>query len=374
MPAVASPEAHGVRRLGSPRGEEAHPVGKVTLQTIADAVGVSRMTVSNAFSRPDQLSAELRERVLATAAELGYVGPDPRARALARGRTGSVGIMITDALEESFTDEVAMQVLAGVAAELAPSGRSLTLLPSISEGDIVPARDVPMDGALVYSCDPTNAGVSWLHKRDLPVVYIDQVVDEQVASVNVDDRGGARAAAQHLLDLGHTRFGAIVSVLGHDFGVVDDPAHLPIGHATHLRILGWDDALRPAGVADPVYVQVPRYDYDESRKAAALLLDRDDPPTAVLCYSDLMADAVVDEARERGLRVPQDLSVVGFDDSPRARRMRPALTTVRQDSSEKGRLAVRTLLRRLEADDGPVEHHVLPTELVVRDSTGPVPA
>jgi DNA-binding LacI/PurR family transcriptional regulator len=357
-------------------------VGKVTLQTVADMVGVSRMTVSNAFSRPDQLSDTLRTKILAAAEELGYVGPDPRARALARGRTGAVGIMITDALEESFTDEVAMQVLSGVAAELAPSGRSLTLLPSVSTGEIVPARDVPMDGALVYSCDADSAGVAWLHKRDLPVVYIDQVVADDVASVNVDDRGGARAAAQHLLDLGHRRFGAVVSVVGRPFGPVEDPAHLPIGHATHLRILGWDDALAPAGVSIPVYVQTVGYEYDESRRAARILLDRDDRPTAVLCYSDLMAAAVVHEARDLGLEVPRDLSVVGFDDSPLAQRTVPALTTVRQDSSQKGRLAVRTLLDAIDAVEAggssggtvPVQHHVLPTELVVRDSTGPAPA
>ena len=355
-------------------------MAKVTLQTVADKVGVSRMTVSNAFSRPDQLSDALRTKILAAADELGYVGPDPRARALARGRTGAVGIMITDALEESFTDEVAMQVLAGVAAELAPSGRSLTLLPSVSTGEIVPTRDVPMDGALVYSCDADSAGVAWLHKRDLPVVYIDQVVAEGVPSVNVDDRGGARAAAQHLLDLGHRRLGAIVSVVGRPFGPVEDPAHLPIGHATHLRILGWDDALVPAGVQVVSYVQNVGYDYDEARRAARILLDLEDRPTAVLCYSDLMAAAVVHEARERGLEVPRDLSVVGFDDSPLARRTVPALTTVRQDSSQKGRLAVRTLLDAIEALEsgapalGPAApHHVLPTELVVRDSTGPVP-
>ena len=213
-------------------------MAKVTLQTVADKVGVSRMTVSNAFSRPDQLSDALRTRILAAAEELGYVGPDPRARALARGRTGAVGIMITDALEESFTDEVAMQVLSGVAAELAPSGRSLTLLPSVSTGEIVPARDVPMDGALVYSCDADSAGVAWLHKRDLPVVYIDQVVAEGVPSVNVDDRGGARAAAQHLLDLGHRRFGAVVSVVGRPFGAGGGPgapAHRPRHPPAHPR-------------------------------------------------------------------------------------------------------------------------------------------
>ncbi len=350
-------------------------MGKVTLQTIADQVGVSRMTVSNAFSRPDQLSGDLRERILATADELGYVGPDPRARALARGRTGSVGIVITDALERSFTDEVAMQVLSGVAGELRETGRSLTLLPSVTTGDLVPTRDVPMDGALVYACDPGSAGVPWLHKRDLPVVYVDQLVVGDVASVNVDDRGGARAAAQHLLDLGHRRIGALISLVHHGFGPLDDPASLPLDHATHLRVLGWEDALHDAGLPSPAYVQVPAYDYEISRRAARLLLERDDRPTAVLCYSDLIAEAVLDEAAELGLRVPDDLSVVGFDDSPRARRTHPALTTVRQDSTEKGRLAVRTLLELIGA--GPtdeVPHHVLATELVVRDSTGPAPA
>ncbi|MGN6635280.1 MAG: LacI family DNA-binding transcriptional regulator [Oryzihumus sp.] len=105
-------------------------MAKVTLQTIADQVGVSRMTVSNAFSRPDQLSASLRERILEAARELGYVGPDPSARALARGSTGAVGVLLTDALHYAFADEVAMAFLGAIASELAPTGLALTLLTS----------------------------------------------------------------------------------------------------------------------------------------------------------------------------------------------------------------------------------------------------
>ena len=127
-------------------------MSRVTLQTIADRVGVSRMTVSNAFSRPDQLSPELRRRILSAADDLGYVGPDPAARALARGRTGAVGVLLTDSLRDAFSDEVATTFLGAIADELEPSGLALTLLSS-GRGDIVPARDVPMDGAFVYSCD-----------------------------------------------------------------------------------------------------------------------------------------------------------------------------------------------------------------------------
>jgi len=351
-------------------------VAKATLQTIADKVGVSRMTVSNAFSRPDQLSESLRTKILAAADELGYIGPDPRARALARGRTGAVGIVLTETLEYAFTDEVAMELLGAVAAELAPTGLALTLVPSLSSDDLVPVRDVPMDGAIVYDCDPKSATVGWLHKRDLPMVYVDQVPAARVPSVNVDDRGGARAAAAHLLELGHRRFGAIPSLIGAPRGPVPDPIALPLPYASRERVLGWSDVLEPAG-AEVVYVASSQYEHDDFVRAARVLLDQPDRPTAVLCFSDAIAAAVLREAEDRGLRVPQDLSVVGFDDNPLARRLRPALTTVRQDSREKGRVAAAALTAAIAAggstsDDA--EHVLLPAELVVRDSTGPVAA
>ena len=137
---------------------------RVTLQTVADHVGVSRMTVSNAFSRPDQLSAELRQRILDTADELGYAGPDPAARALAKGTTGAVGVLLTDSLEYAFTDGVAALFLGAIAQELGANGLALTLLSSTvsstaAEPDLLPARDVPMDGALVYSCESHSPAV-----------------------------------------------------------------------------------------------------------------------------------------------------------------------------------------------------------------------
>ena len=148
-------------------------MARVTLQTIADQVGVSRMTVSNAFSRPDQLSAAMRQKILDAATELGYVGPDPAARALARGTTGAIGILLTSSLRYAFDDDVATGFLGAIAGELAPTGMALTLLSSTAVGDMVPARDVPMDAALVYSCDPDMTAVDWLTRRGLPLVFVD---------------------------------------------------------------------------------------------------------------------------------------------------------------------------------------------------------
>lgn len=347
---------------------------RVTLQTIADRVGVSRMTVSNAFSRPDQLSAQLRGRILEAAEQLGYVGPDPSARALARGTTGAVGVLLTDSLRDAFTDEVATTFLGAIAEELAPTGLSLTLLSAAEQPAMIPARDVAMDGALVYSCNAHTTAVDWLRRRKLPLVFVDQVPAAGISSINIDDRDGARRAAQHLVDLGHRRIDIVTSNPTGEPGVIADPADAALSHVGKQRILGWLDALDAAGI-EPTVVQEWRSDNGGGSRAARLLLERDSPPTAILCFSDVLAFGVVQTAQSRGLAVPQQLSVVGFDDSPLAQRMRPPLTTVRQDVAAKGRAAAAALtasiVRAKSGGAGRVRHVLLPTELIVRDSTAP---
>ncbi|HEX2784907.1 MAG TPA: LacI family DNA-binding transcriptional regulator [Ilumatobacteraceae bacterium] len=347
-------------------------MSRVTLQTIADRVGVSRMTVSNAFSRPDQLSADLRGRILTAAEELGYAGPDPAARALARGTAGAVGVLLTDSLSMAFTDEVATTFLGAVAEELAPTGLALTLLSASDQPNMIPARDVPMDGALVYSCNTQSTAVEWLKRRKLPLVYVDQAAVPGIASINIDDRAGARAAAQHLVDLGHRRIDIVTQNRDALPGMVTDPIGASTVHVQKQRMLGWFDALDAAGIRPRVAQERP-LDQDGGGQAALLLLDSDDPPTAVLCFSDVIAYGIVQAAQARGLRVPEDLSVVGFDDNPLAERMRPALTTVRQDVAAKGHAAAAALTAAIERSrtgtNSRVRHVLLPTQLIVRDST-----
>ncbi|WP_307834622.1 LacI family DNA-binding transcriptional regulator [Paractinoplanes lichenicola] len=348
----------------------------MTLQTIADQVGVSRMTVSNAFSKPDQLSATLRERILSAAQELGYVGPDPAARALARGSTGAVGVIFTHSVRFAFTDLVATGFLGAIAEELAPTGLSLTLLTSSDDGDIVPARDVAMDGALVYSCDWKSQAVDFLHRRKLPLVYVDQDVDDDIPSVNIDDRGGAAAAARHVLELGHRRIGLLLSGTHGPYGLLATPEAAE-GHSSRQRLLGWLDELGPAG-AELISARQDSATPEHARWGARLLLDRPDRPTAVLCFSDAIAYGVLQAAAELGIDVPGQLTVVGFDDNPLASQVRPTLTTVRQDLAAKGRAAAAALTAAIEhartGAPAPVEHIVLPTELVIRESSGPAAA
>ncbi|MBT0994962.1 LacI family transcriptional regulator [Cellulomonas sp. DKR-3] len=351
-------------------------MGRVTLQTVADRVGVSRMTVSNAFSRPDQLSAELRERVLAAAAELGYVGPDPAARALARGSAGAVGVLFTDS-QGAFRDPIAAEFFAAVAETLAPTGLALSLLPATTtNGPRVAARDVPMDAALVYACAGDTEALDWLERRRLPLVFVDQAPTVAGASsVLLDDRPGARAAAQHLLDLGHRRIAILTTAHGQPRGVAPDAATAGVGYVSRERVEGWMSVLGPAG-ADVVAVNLDDNLEEDALAAARTALTLPDRPTAVLCFSDLVAWAVVRVADELGLRVPGDLSVIGYDDSPLARTVTPPLTTVRQDLDAKGRAAAHAIERAIDAQGSSAaepEHVVVPTHLVVRGSTGPAP-
>jgi DNA-binding LacI/PurR family transcriptional regulator len=339
-------------------------MARVTLQSIADRVGVSRMTVSNAFSRPDQLSAGLRERILSAAEELGYSGPDPAARALARGRTGSVGLLLTDRLSVVMGDALAGEFVAAVSDELADHGMAVTLL-APTETDGVIEGEVAMDGLLVYICGSPGHQLEWARRRGLPIVTVDQQPIDGLPSINVDDRTGARLGAEHLVGLGHRRVGILTTA--HEDEADRDAVRVP----AHDRMAGWLDVLDQAGI-EPLVAEGVYLAAEPSYAAARALLDRPDRPTGLLCLSDAFALEAMRAAADLGLRVPEDLSVVGYDDSRLAATSRPPLTTVRQDVVAKGRLAVTALVRAInDPDSAPPERVVLPAELVIRESTAP---
>lgn len=367
---------------GAHDGPDGVAVARVTLQTVADKVGVSRMTVSNAFSRPDQLSEALRAKILAAAADLGYVGPDPAARALARRSAGAVGVVLTDSRGEAFLDPVAAAFFGSLAESLAPTGLAVSLIPAENVGGHVPARDLAVDGAVVYACAGETEAVEWLRKRRLPLVFVDQDPLPGSAGVLLDDRAGGRVAVEHLLALGHRD--VVVLTMNSDRtapGWADDPRRGGSNHVARERAAGALDALDAAGLQGRVYEVVDNHDHLVAPGVAELVA-ASHRPTAVVCFSDLMAAHLVRAAQAAGLTVPDDLSVVGFDDSVHAHTVRPALTTVRQDFAAKGQLAARALTEAIarsrattDADTQDAEPTVarIPVELVLRDSTGAAP-
>jgi DNA-binding LacI/PurR family transcriptional regulator len=355
-----------------------------TLKDIAAAVGVSRTTVSNAYNRPDKLSPAVRARVLAAARELGYPGPDPVARSLRTGRVGALGIVVAEALAFAFDDPAAVLLLRGVAETGQLADVSLSLLPAPPErpaSATAVARAVTravVDGFLIYHLPDGHSSIPAVLGRQLPTVVVDgpDLHLQGVPFVGVDDRGGARQAAQHLLDLGHRRIGVLVDRIAADAyrGPVDQQRRgAPGFRAAHLRLAGYADALQAAGLAwGSIPIQecgVPNH--ANGHAGAAVLLEREPGLTAILATTDLLAQGAIQAARERALPVPGALSVAGFDDLPGA--ASSGLTTVHQPLGGKGRIAARLLLQALggaTVTPGRVE---LPTQLVVRGSTAPPP-
>src|SRR3954468_11515432 len=178
-------------------------MAKATLLTVAEVVGVSRTTVSNAFSRPDQLSPELRSKILSAAETLGYAGPSASAAALRTGRTDTIGVLFTDSLRYAFTDSVATEFLAGVAESAEDAGLALTVVSTPHGAERGPMARAMVDGLIVYSVEDASPGLAAARRRQLPMVWVDVEPEPEVATVNVADRDGAVAGLNHLIDLGH---------------------------------------------------------------------------------------------------------------------------------------------------------------------------
>ena len=305
----------------------------MTLKTIAEEVGVSRTTVSNAYNRPDQLAPELRDRILAAARRMGYPGPDPAARRLRSGRRDTIGLLLSDGLTAAFADPAAVVLLRGIARATEDAGLAMLIVPARGHG----VQDAVVDAFCVYSMAADHPNVAAARARAVPLVVVDAPRLPGHAYVGIEDRLGARLAAEHLIELGHRRF-AIAQLEG----------------SPRERLSGYRDAFEGAGLD---WDAVPDF-------AGERAFEGDERPTAVIAATDQLAFGVMDAARQAGVRVPEDLSVVGFDDIPGAAWSQPGLTTVRQPLFEKGEIAGRLL-----TEGAAGREVILPVELVVRGST-----
>lgn len=338
---------------------------------VAKAAGVSRSTASNVFNAPELVRPKLRQRVEAAARDLGYLGPDPKGRLLREGKFNAIAVMPTGDLgvAAAVKNPVFSLLLQGVGAVCDEVGANLVVVSDKDAGASIKAALV--DGFVFMGRVKFLAEMEQARLRRLPFTVVDFDAGPAVNSVRVDARAGAYAAARHLIDLGHRRFG-ILSFLRSGSPARLYPAGTPRPpEAADLptdqeKLEGYTQALAEAGLSidDVPIVQANFSDAD----AAGMLLDAAPEATAILSMSVMQALAMLDEARRRGLSVPGDLSVVGYNDIPDAARSDPPLTTVDGMGVEKGRLAA-----RLVFEGGPPRHHVLQPPLVIRNSTGPAP-
>jgi DNA-binding LacI/PurR family transcriptional regulator len=335
---------------------------RVTLQTIADELGVSRTTVSNAYNRPDQLAPALREHILDTARRLGYAGPDAAARRLRTGSVEAVGLLFTEDLSYAFTDPAAVLLLQGIARATADARMPLLVVPSL-EGRDSAVTEAVVRAFCIYSMPEDSPDVRAALARQLPIVVVDEPRLPGHSFVGIDDRRGAHLAAEHIVAKGHRKIGVISERTSEDgyrgplTAQREAQARYPV---TRERLAGYRDALAGAGLD---WAELPKHECrlnarEEGRIGARTLVEHDPQLTALLVQTDELALGALAYTRERGLST----AVVGFDDIPAA--AAADLTTVRQPLFEKGLTAGRLLVD----PDGPKDL-LLDVELVPRGST-----
>lgn len=350
-----------------------------TLASVAAELGVSRTTVSNAYNRPEQLSTELRARILSAAVQMGYPGPNPTARSLRTRRVGALGVLLTEHLSYAFEDLASVDFLAGMAEASYGSNTALTLVPA--GPGIEQTREwtsatrqvnqTVVDGFVVYSVAEGDPHLAAVRARRLPVVVCDQPTNiAELPFVGIDDFAAIQPAARALIAAGHRKIG-VLSIRMHRVRADGHLSHDNIRdaslHVQRSRVLGALEVFREAGLDPDLIPVVTRHINDRvnSIEAARELLDRHPDLTAVLCTTDSMAFGVLDYARDRGISVPADLSVTGFDGVQVA--LDHGLSTVVQPNKAKGAAAGRLLLELVDDHISdrpapvPMPREILPT-------------
>ncbi len=331
------------------------PNSKVTIVEVAAQAGVSFGTVSRVINNDVHVREETRERVLQAMRQLKFVA-NRQARSLAGGKSNSIGVLVPD-LGTGYIGEI----IRGIDAELSLSGLDLILYTThrtaSKESNYVTNLATGMvDGLLVVLPRNPVDFIGSLTQRRFPFVLIDhQGTGRDCPAVGATNWQGGYNATEYLIKLGHTRIGFITGSM--DLGCSLDRLD---GYRSALRIYHIPEA--PGLIYEGTFAQQDGY------AGATALLAMPDPPTAIFASNDVMAMGVMDAVRDRGLRIPEDVSIIGFDDIPQASLVHPALTTINQPLEKMGRVATQMLLDLLNQPEKSPGRIELPTQLVVRET------
>lgn len=344
---------------------------RVTIRDIAERAGVSKATVSFAFNSPWKISEDTRDRVLKTAEELDYI-PDPVARTLTTKRTGTLGLLLPQPIQDAFKNPHIFEVVQGIGSVCHAEELSLTILPPVKGLLSHTVRTAAVDVIITIGIGPDAEILELIRKRHLAFVTIDGSAGSGALNVGIDDEGGGYALMSHLLDLGHRR----IDILGlhntHELLVEMDSSRSYRSLIMDFRMAGIRRALEERGLRmgdGGARLFLCDASAESAGATAGPLLDGADPPGAVLCLSDVAALGVYQACGARNLKIPRDLSVVGFDGIAFTSLLSPPLTTLSQPGYEKGRAAAALVLNALRGR--PCADVTLPTELHLGSSTAP---
>jgi LacI family transcriptional regulator len=343
-----------------PRMKHDRKPGNVTIVDVAREAGVSYSTVSRVVNNNQHVRSETRERVINAMMRLGYV-VNQQARSLRGGRSQVIGLLVPT-IGNSYIGEI----IRGIDAELSANQYDLMLYTThrrkTKESAYVATITRGMaDGLLLLLPTNIEAYSTTLRQQQFPHVLIDhEGIDDNSVAIRSTNWQGAYDATCYLLNLGHRRIALITGIMELSCSVD--------------RLAGYEAAYRDHGLEpDPALIYEGDFFRPNGYEGASYFLDLPEPPTAIFASNDISAFGVIEAIRNRGLQIPDDVSVIGFDNIPEASHVHPGLTTVRQPLEHMGRLAVKMLFKRLEDPDLAGERVELATELIVRETCAPPP-
>jgi DNA-binding LacI/PurR family transcriptional regulator len=335
---------------------------------VAKLADVSLGTASNVFSYPAKVRPEVRERVLAAAEQLHYLGPDPAARLMRAGKVNAIGIVAPAQFRtaDALCNTSFQMFMCGVAEVCDEVGANVVIIPDPA---VSPAINSALVDAFIFGQVEHLSVARPAEMRKLPFAVVDFDGGEGINSVRVDARQGGYLAAKHLLDLGHRRFAIMSFLRTFDPAIYHSPERHRDGSIAGMTIdrekmEGFRLAFAEYGLSIDDIPVVQAHPWDSA--AAALLLDHAPDATAILSMAGMQGVSLIGEAKRRGKRVPDDLSVVGFNDIPEAQHADPPLTVIDARNAEKGRIAARMVI-----DPGQPTAVLLEPSLIVRASTAP---
>jgi DNA-binding LacI/PurR family transcriptional regulator len=338
-------------------------VRRVTIKDVAAHAGVSYQTVSRVINNQPGVVDRTRQRIEQAIAELNY-RPNLAARTLPRYHSNIIGLIVPYDADYLFRDPHLLVQISSIDAEANARGYNLLLSTAGGSDNSLEAyerfvRNRVADGALVVETAAGAIGNQLLRQNNYFYVSLGyDLSDTRKYFVHADDRWGAREATQHLLQKGHRRI-----------GIINGPPIGAVG-ATQERLTGHLEALAQAAIVfDPCLMIYGDYTRLSGQQATEKLLALSDPPTAIFAFNDRMAIGAIWALKAAGLRVPEEIAVVGFDDIPAAADFNPPLTTVRQWGEQTGRMAAQMLFKLLDGESVDSPEVVIPTELIVRQSS-----
>ncbi len=340
---------------------------RVTINDIARISGYSKTAVCFAFNDPSRISHKACNHILKVAEELGYY-PDPLARKFSLQRHESIGFLLPQHIHFSFQNPYIMQVVEGIGSVCQKYGNTLTLIPPLNESVLDAVRCAAVDGLITQGMSVEMEIVDSIRKRKLPFVTIDGIPSADMPSVNIDDQAAAYTMMAKVLASGHRR----IAIIG--LSEVSYEKHAPES-IQRARLSGYLKALKAYDLdfsSPSIGLYTSETTMDEGRHVATILLEKQVLPTCVVSMSDIVAIGCILQFTEKGIAVPEEISVVGFDNIMESSYILPTLTTIDQPASEKGRKAAEMLFEMIRGKNPSQLHVNIPFRLIERESLSSV--